>query len=114
MDHDRLYKELLTTFFPDFLKLFCPELAANLDPNSLEFLDKEIFTDVTHGDKHEADIVAKAKFKGESLGFLIHVEPQARPEKNFKRRMFTYSLQWKRKANLKRESENWCPKRRRV
>jgi hypothetical protein len=27
MDHDRLFKELLTTFFVDFLEVFCPELA---------------------------------------------------------------------------------------
>ena len=90
MDHDRLFKELLTTFLPDFLTLFCPELAKNLDPDSLEFLDKEIFTDVTHGEKHEADIVARARFHGESLGFLIHVEPQARHETDFRRRMFSY------------------------
>ncbi|MGO8751454.1 MAG: hypothetical protein ACLQNE_36375 [Thermoguttaceae bacterium] len=32
MDHDRLFKELLTTFFLDFLEVFCPELAKYLDP----------------------------------------------------------------------------------
>ena len=60
MDHDRLFKELLTTFFVDFLEVFCPELAKYLDPGSLEFLDKEVFTDVTHGERHEVDLVAKA------------------------------------------------------
>ena len=44
MDHDRLFKELLTTFFLDFLEVFCPELAKYLDQGSLEFLDKEVFT----------------------------------------------------------------------
>jgi len=29
MDHDRLFKELLTTFFVDFLEVFCPELRKN-------------------------------------------------------------------------------------
>ena len=77
MDHDRLFKELLTTFFVEFIDLFFPELAAYLDRDSIEFLDKEVFTDVTHGEKHEADIVAKARFRGKELGFLIHVEPQA-------------------------------------
>ena len=90
MDHDRLFKELLTTFFVDFIELFFPDLAANLDRDSVEFLDKEIFTDVTHGDRHEADIVAKARFQGKELAFLIHVEPQARHEDDFARRMFTY------------------------
>jgi hypothetical protein len=31
MDHDRLFKELLTAFFADFLDLFVPELSASLD-----------------------------------------------------------------------------------
>ena len=30
IDHDRLFKELLTTFFGEFLELFFPELAASL------------------------------------------------------------------------------------
>ena len=90
MDHDRLFKELLTTFFVEFIELFFPELAAYLERDSIEFLDKEVFTDVTHGERHEADIVAKARFRGKDLGFLIHVEPQARHQQVFGRRMFTY------------------------
>ena len=100
MDHDRLFKELLTTFLPEFLQVFCPELAKDLDPDSLEFLDKEIFTDVTHGEKHQADIVAWAKFKGKGLGFLIHVEPQARHETDFRRRMFTYFARFHEKYDV--------------
>ena len=90
MDHDRLFKELLATFFVEFIELFFPELAEYLDRDSVEFLDKEVFTDVTHGEKHEADIVAKARFRSQEMGFLIHVEPQARREAVFRRRMFTY------------------------
>ena len=80
--------------------MFCPELAKDLDPDSLEFLDKEIFTDVTHGEKHQADIVAWAKFKGKGLGFLIHVEPQARHETHFRRRMFTYFARFHEKYEV--------------
>ncbi len=47
MDYDHLFKELLTTFFVEFVQLFLPDVAAYLDSASLEFLDKEIFTDVT-------------------------------------------------------------------
>jgi hypothetical protein len=35
MDHDRLYKELLTAFFVEFLELFFPALAADLDRDSI-------------------------------------------------------------------------------
>ena len=100
MDHDRLFKELLTTFFRDFLEVFCPELAKHLDHESLEFLDKEVFTDVTHGERHEVDLVAKARFQGKPLGFLIHVEAQAQQQDTFSHRMFTYFARFHEKYDL--------------
>jgi hypothetical protein len=100
MDHDRLLKELLTTFFVDFLEVFCPELARYLDPGSVEFLDKEVFTDVTHGERHEVDLVARARFQGKPLGFLIHIEAQARRQEIFPKRMFIYFARFHEKYNL--------------
>lgn len=35
IDHDRLFKELLTTFFWDFLVLFVPDLAESVDRDSV-------------------------------------------------------------------------------
>ena len=100
MDHDRLFKELLSTFFTEFLQLFFPELAGYLDPDSVEFLDKELFTDVTQGDRHEADLVVRARFRGQALCFLIHVENQAQPQANFPRRMFGYFARLHEKYDL--------------
>lgn len=57
-DHDRLFKELISTFFLEFLELFFPAVLNYLDRNSITFLDKEIFTDVTEGDRHESDLMA--------------------------------------------------------
>jgi predicted transposase YdaD len=90
LDHDRLFKELITTFFVEFVELFLPEVRAYLDRNSVEFLDKEVFTDVTEGERHEADIVVKARFREEDAFFLIHVENQASAQPEFGRRMFRY------------------------
>lgn len=90
MDHDRLFKELLTFFFADFVEAFLPTVATYLIPGSIEFLDKEVFTDVTAGDKHIADLVVKARFSNQDAFFLIHVENQASPESDFPQRMFTY------------------------
>ena len=92
IDHDRIFKELIKTFFLEFIELFFPELSAELDPSSVEFLDKEVFTDVTEGEKHAADLVVKARLRGQASFFLFHVESQAqsRELKNFKRRMFVY------------------------
>jgi hypothetical protein len=90
IDHDRLFKELLTTFFLEFIELFFPEVYVDLDPDSIEFLDKEVFTDVTSGEKHEADLVVKARFRGQDSFFLFHIEPQSYQDDPFDRRMFQY------------------------
>ena len=37
IDHDRLFKELLTTFFVEFIELFFPKLAAVLERDSIVF-----------------------------------------------------------------------------
>jgi hypothetical protein len=50
INHDRLFKELLSTFFIEFIELFFPEIVNDLDSQSLQLLDKEVFTDVTSGD----------------------------------------------------------------
>jgi hypothetical protein len=54
MDHDRLFKELLTTFFYEFVELLLPEVSAYLEAGSVVFLDKEVFTDVTAGARYLA------------------------------------------------------------
>src|SRR5438045_1550602 len=89
-DHDRLFKELITTFFVEFIELFLPEVAAYLDADSLVALDKEIFTDVTEGQRYETDVLMRASFKEQNTYFLIHLENQSYPETNFGRRMFLY------------------------
>ena len=41
-DHDQLFKHLLQNFFTEFLAAFVPELHRDLDPKSIQFLDKEL------------------------------------------------------------------------
>src|SRR5262252_10166570 len=90
IDHDRLFKELISTFFLEFIELFLPEVRAYIDDGSLEFLDKEVFADVTTGDRREVDLVAKVRFKEKATFFLVHVENQAHAHAGFSERMFTY------------------------
>lgn len=47
IDHDRLFKELLTTFFVEFLELFLPQVAKVIDRDSVSFLPQEYFADLT-------------------------------------------------------------------
>ncbi|MFM6325542.1 MAG: hypothetical protein ACKPGF_23620 [Microcystis panniformis] len=43
IDHDRLFKELISTFFVEFIELFFPQLMDYLDRESITFLDKEVW-----------------------------------------------------------------------
>ncbi len=100
IDHDRLFKELLSTFFLDFVELFLPEVLSYLDTSSLNFLDKEVFTDVTAGKRYETDLIVEAKFLGQKTCFLIHVEHQSETEKWFSKRMFRYFARLYEKHDL--------------
>jgi len=100
MEHDRLFKELLTTFFLEFMELFFPESVPYLDPESIEFLDKEIFTDVTEGQRHEVDLLVRARYRGSASCFLIHVETQSQSQPEFAQRMFTYFARLHEKHRL--------------
>jgi predicted transposase YdaD len=90
INHDQLFKELLTTFFVEFFELFFPSVLEYLDTDSIQFIDKELFTDIVRGEKNILDIVALAKFQGQDYSFLIHLENQASNALEFNRRMFRY------------------------
>lgn len=90
LDHDALFKLLLTTFFREFLELFAPELAAVLDPEPLVFLDKESFVDLLDPDRREADLVVQARLRDQPATVLVHLEHQAQADPVLDRRMFRY------------------------
>lgn len=100
IDHDRLFKELLSTFFVEFLDLFLPQVASQIDRDSIQFLPQEVFTDVTSGDKKEIDLLAQVRYQGQETCFLIHVENQSYTEKNFAKRMFKYFARLHEKYDL--------------
>jgi hypothetical protein len=100
MDHDQLSKELIRALAFDFIQFAAPALARHINPSSIEFLDKEIFTDPPLGQRHEADLLIKARFKGKEAFFLIHIETQATAQAGFARRMFVYFADLFRKYGL--------------
>jgi hypothetical protein len=89
-DHDHLFKELISCFFFEFVQLFAPRVARMIDPDSLTLLEKEFFTDITTGDKHILDLVARAKLRGRDTFIIFHVEAQASARPHYTRRMFLY------------------------
>jgi predicted transposase/invertase (TIGR01784 family) len=90
INHDRLFKELLQTFFGEFVELFFPQVYEAIDLEHIHFLQQELFTDVTRGDRHLVDILVQTRLKGEPGIILVHIENQASVQKDFAERMFVY------------------------
>ncbi len=71
MNHDQLFKDLLSSYFIDFLELFAPEVLRYSEPSTLEFVDKEVFADLPKGQRGEADLCARLKFRDGQRIFLV-------------------------------------------
>jgi len=94
-DHDQIFKTLFKEFFKEFIEGFLPEIAEKLDFQSVEFLEKETFTDLNKGRKKLMDLVVSVKtISGEEEFILLHTEfESSRPKKDFPERMFKYLCQ---------------------
>ncbi|MBE9013218.1 DUF4351 domain-containing protein [Pseudanabaenaceae cyanobacterium LEGE 13415] len=90
IDHDQNFKELISTFFLEFLELFLPEIARNIDPESIRFLPQEYFADLVEGDEKIIDLLVEVKLFGQDATFLFHIEAQSYSESKINRRMFYY------------------------
>lgn len=88
IDHDRLFKELLTNFFPEFIELFFPDVSAYWERDSVEFLPQEVFTDVTEGERKIVDLVVRASCRNQDALFIIHTKHQSASQADFNQRMF--------------------------
>ncbi|MBL8149661.1 MAG: DUF4351 domain-containing protein, partial [Blastocatellia bacterium] len=100
INHDAIFKELLKTFFIEFIEAFVPDVDKYLDKSSIEFLDKEAFTTTFNGSKYACDLLVKAKFKSEDVYFVIHVDNQNDSRKIFPSRMFWYFALFHREYEL--------------
>jgi predicted transposase/invertase (TIGR01784 family) len=90
IDHDRLFKELIQTFFEEFILLFFPNMYEHIDFRHLSFLSEELFTDVTAGEKYRVDLLVETKLKGEDGLIIVHIENQSYVQPSFPERMFIY------------------------
>ena len=93
MRTDQMFKDLLRTFFADFLSLFLSEVFDAIDSDSITFLDTELFTDFPEGQQRLADLVAQVRTRdGTQAVVLLHTEVQAQRQDDFGRRMWQYNL----------------------
>ena len=104
IDHDQLFKQLLTTFFLEFLELFTPEFFTAIDPNSLEILPLEYFTDIDAGERKAMDVIIRVNLLGRPnapassrVSVVVNCEHQSSSEPDLQRRLFFYFAQLHRK-----------------
>jgi Domain of unknown function (DUF4351) len=104
IDHDQLFKQLLTTFFLEFLELFTPDFFAAIDPQSLEILPLEYFTDIDAGERKAMDVIIRVNLLGRPnapassrVSVVVNCEHQSTTKADFNRRLFFYFAQLHRK-----------------
>ena len=90
INHDQSFKELISTFFLEFLELFVPDLAKDIEPDSIRFLPQEYFADLVEGDEKIIDLLAEVRLAEQDKTFLFHLEAQSYSESQIGRRMFYY------------------------
>jgi predicted transposase YdaD len=90
INHDQSFKELISSFFMEFLELFLPDVAKDIDPDSIRFLPQEYFADLVDGDEKIIDLLVEVKLAGQDTTFLFHIEAQSYSESRIRRRMFYY------------------------
>ncbi len=91
MSHDQLWKDVLRTFFREFMELFFADVAARLDFGTVEHLDQEVFTDLPEGSRRQPDVVVKVQaHDGGAEIVLIHIEVQADRSAAVPARMWEY------------------------
>ncbi|WP_066255433.1 Rpn family recombination-promoting nuclease/putative transposase [Neobacillus drentensis] len=88
--HDQLFKQLINTFFSEFLDLFFPNVHQHIDFSSIKPMSEEMFTDLFKGESRRADVVIEAQLKGQDTLIIIHVEPQSYGQSDFNERMYHY------------------------
>jgi Domain of unknown function (DUF4351)/Putative transposase, YhgA-like len=120
-EYDSPWKDILQTYFPEFMQFFFPAAYNEIDwTKQIEFLDKELIEAVKDAEigRRFADKLVKLYLKnGKEEWLLVHVEVQSQEESNFAERMYIYNYRiydrYKKKvvslAILGDERPNWRP-----
>jgi hypothetical protein len=99
--HDQLAKDLVRTFFPDFLDLAAPGAADRLRLEDTSFLDTQSVTDWPAGRRRELDLLARIPSRPDGdAPVLIHVEIERRARPGMDRRMWLYYMQLRLRHGL--------------
>jgi hypothetical protein len=122
-EQDSPWKEVITLFFPQLIQLIHPELYQLIDwQRPFQFLDAELQKIVPHsqtGRQTVDKLVQVYLHNNQQQWVLVHIEAQARPEKQFAERMYAYHarlwLHYRREiisiAILADNNARWRPSR---
>ncbi|HVA88834.1 MAG TPA: hypothetical protein VNL71_03240 [Chloroflexota bacterium] len=92
MGHDQIFKDLLPPFFLDFLRLFLPEVAQGIKPESITAMPTEVFTDIPDGEQRTGDLLTQVEpLDGPPELVLIHTEVQGEEGPEFPYRVWEYN-----------------------
>jgi predicted transposase/invertase (TIGR01784 family) len=91
--HDATFKQLLRTYFREFIQAFVPALARQIKSASLTFLDKELLR-AKQGRYRRGivDLVARVQLRTEGGFILVHIEHQAQRQAEVRKRLFFYMV----------------------
>lgn len=99
--HDGLWKELLRTFFSEFLELVVPQIVVTLETEKRRFLEQEAFTDFKDGSHARMDLVAEVPARGQPGRLVVvHIEVQRDFGVSMDKRVFRYFAHLKLKFDL--------------
>lgn len=98
-DYDSAWKDALSAYFPDFLRMLRPCVYARIDwTHAPKFLDKELQAltrCAVRGRLLVDKLVSVRMLDGQNAWLLIHVEVQTRSDVEFSRRMLDYHVRLK-------------------
>lgn len=90
--HDQLFKDLISTFPGDFLRLAAPRIASAVDVARLAPLPAESWTDLPRGARRQPDLLLRASPRRESgRAILLHIEIELRFRAMFPGRLWRYN-----------------------
>lgn len=94
-DYDSAWKQILETYFEQFLAFFLPAAHAAIDwGQGYRLLDKElqqIMPDAELGQRRVDMLLEVALKDGTPVWVLIHIEVQGQPQPDFDERMYVYN-----------------------
>ncbi|MCW1968048.1 MAG: Rpn family recombination-promoting nuclease/putative transposase [Anaerolineae bacterium] len=95
IDHDALFKRLITEFAFDFIRLFFPKVASQIQAQSLVLLDKELLGKGKRRYRKIVDLALRATLLDGDAFFIVHIEHESstRRLKKIHQRMALYALQ---------------------